>query len=45
MANHNVILVVYKEVQQQATLCKKRNVISFEDYFFNEIPEKLKYWT
>lgn len=45
MANHNVILVVYKEVQQQATLCKKRNVVSFEDYFFNEIPEKLKYWT
>lgn len=45
MANHNVILVVYKEVKEQESLVKKRNVVSFEDYFFKEIPENLKYWT
>lgn len=45
MANHNVILVVYKEVKEQKTLNKKRNVVSFEDYFFKEIPENLRYWT
>jgi len=44
MANHNVILVVYKEVKEQEALAKKRNVVSFEDYFFKEIPENLKYW-
>ncbi|TBR42000.1 type II restriction endonuclease [Marinomonas agarivorans] len=44
MANHNVILVVYKSVKQTQALKGKRNVVSFEDYFFNEIPEKLEYW-
>ncbi|MFR9535008.1 MAG: type II restriction endonuclease [Rikenellaceae bacterium] len=44
MANHNVILVVSKDVKEQESLQKKRNVVSFEDYFFNEIPEILKYW-
>lgn len=44
MANHNVILVVYDDVKKQETLSKKRNVVSFEDYFFAEIPQKLKYW-
>ena len=44
MANHNVILIVYKEVKNQKHLANKRNVASFEDFFFNEIPEILKYW-
>lgn len=44
MANHNVILVVYKDVKVQKSLANKRNVVSFEDYFFKEIPENLKYW-
>lgn len=44
MANHNVILVVYQSVKEQESLLKKRNVVSFEDYFFKEIPENLKYW-
>ncbi len=44
MANHNVILVVPKTVKMQEALIKKRNVVSFEDYFYNEIPEILKYW-
>ena len=44
MANHNVILVVYHDVKDQQVLRNKRNVVSFEDYFFKEIPENLKYW-
>ena len=44
MANHNVILVVYREVKEQEALSNKRNVVSFENYFFDEIPQNLKYW-
>ncbi|EOX1548832.1 type II restriction endonuclease [Vibrio cholerae] len=44
MANHNVILVVYRDVKEQETLVKKRNVVSFENYFFEEIPQNLEYW-
>ena len=44
MANHNVIIVVYKEVKAQESLLNKRNIISFEDYFFDEIPDNLRYW-
>lgn len=44
MANHNVILVVYDHVKQQESLCNKRNVVSFEDFFFDEIPQNLEYW-
>ncbi|MFR9589174.1 MAG: type II restriction endonuclease [Rikenellaceae bacterium] len=45
MANHNVILVVYRDVKAQKALVNKRNVVSFEDYFFEEIPQNLKYWS
>jgi hypothetical protein len=45
MANHNVILVVYRDVKAQSSLLNKRNVVSFEDYFFEEIPQNLKYWS
>lgn len=44
MANHNVILVVYDNVKMNQSLAKKRNVVSFEEFFFEEIPENLKYW-
>ena len=44
MANHNVILVVYKTVKMDEKLINKRNVVSFEDYLFDEIPQVLKYW-
>ena len=44
MANHNVILVVYKSVKEHSSLFNKRNVISFEDFFFSEIPQTLEYW-
>lgn len=44
MANHNVILVVYKDVKQQGIISERRNVISFEEFFFSEIPQILQYW-
>lgn len=44
MANHNVILVVYRGVKAQDALVNKRNVVSFEEYFFGEIPQNLEYW-
>jgi len=44
MANHNVILVVYKSVKMDKKLINKRNVVSFEDYLFDEIPGILEYW-
>lgn len=44
MANHNVILVVYDDVKGQEILTNKRNVVSFESYFFDEVPQNLRYW-
>lgn len=44
MGNHNVIIVVPKEVKALPHLKKMRNIISFEQYFLIEIPEKLAYW-
>lgn len=44
MGNHNVIIVVPKEVKALPHLKTMRNIISFEQYFLIEIPEKLAYW-
>ncbi len=45
MANHNVVLVVYEKIKEQKHIKNHRNVISFEEYFLSEIPEKLNYWS
>ena len=42
ISQHNINLVVYKSVKQ--SLREYRNVISFEDYFYEEIPSILNYW-
>ena len=42
MSGHNIVLVVLKEIKDK--LPNFRNVISFEEYFSNEIPQILKYW-
>ncbi len=42
MKQHNITVVVYKEVKNK--LNDYRNLISFEDYFFREIPNVLNYW-
>ena len=42
MKQHNITVVVYKDVKNK--LNDYRNLISFEDYFFKEIPNIFKYW-
>ncbi|MFI3294879.1 MAG: type II restriction endonuclease [Rikenellaceae bacterium] len=44
MANHNITLVTYKWVAESEELRNKKNIISFEDYLFDEIPNILNYW-
>jgi len=44
MGKHNVVLVVPKEVKQKNTLLPLENIISFESFFLEEIPETLKFW-
>jgi hypothetical protein len=44
MREHNIILVVQSEVKNSEALKEMKNVISFEEYFFEEIPNILKYW-
>ncbi len=44
MANHNIIIVAYKSVAQSEELKGMKNIISFEEYLFDEIPNILNYW-
>ena len=44
MSKHNLILVVPKNVKQNQSLIKKHNVIDFETFFLEEIPDKINYW-
>jgi len=44
MSRHNVVLVVPKAVKQKPSLSGMANIISFESYFLEEIPETLKFW-
>ena len=44
MANHNIIVVAYDWVANSVTLKTMKNIISFEEYLFEEIPNILKFW-
>jgi EcoRII C terminal len=44
MSKHNVVLVVLKTVKEQPKLAKLPNVVSFENYFTQEIPDILRFW-
>lgn len=44
MGKHNIVLVVLKSVKNDIKLRSYRNIISFEEYFMEEIPEILNYW-
>lgn len=44
MANHNIIVVTYEWVANSTTLISMKNIISFEEYLFEEIPNILKFW-
>lgn len=44
MSHHNMVLVVLDIVKKQEKFQTMRNIISYEKYFFEEIPEILQYW-
>ena len=44
MGKHNVIIVVPKHVKNSAKLKEMSNIISFETYFLEEIPDMIRYW-
>lgn len=44
MGEHNVIIVVPLHIKNSEHLADKHNIISFETYFFNEIPPVMEYW-
>ncbi len=44
MANHNIIIVTYEWVANSESLRSMKNIISFEEYLFDEIPNILKFW-
>lgn len=44
MSNHNIIIVAYDWIANSEKLKPMKNIISFEDYLFEEIPSILKFW-
>ncbi|WP_233901220.1 type II restriction endonuclease [Tenacibaculum piscium] len=44
MNNHNIIIVVYDWIANSEKLKPMKNIISFEEYLFEEIPSILKFW-
>lgn len=44
MANHNVILVVPNGQAMKEGIDEMKNVISFEEYLYEEIPAHMSYW-
>jgi hypothetical protein len=44
MGKHNIVLVAYDRVKAQPELRGLRNIVSFETYFREELPNELKYW-
>ncbi|VVM26266.1 hypothetical protein BSPWISOXPB_9164 [uncultured Gammaproteobacteria bacterium] len=41
--SHNIIVVAYSWISESDSLASMRNIISFEDYLFEEIPSILKF--
>jgi len=45
MAQHNIIVVAYEWVSKNEKLKDMKNITSFEEYFFEELPVIYKYWS
>jgi hypothetical protein len=45
MAQHNIIVVTYEWVSNSSKLNEMKNITSFEEYFFEELPVIYKYWS
>lgn len=44
MGKHNIVIVAYDWVANNDKLKGEKNIVSFEDYFFNEIPSIIDFW-
>lgn len=44
MSQHNIIVVAYKWVAEKKELVGMKNIISFEEYLFDEIPTIQDFW-
>lgn len=44
MGNHNIVIVAFSWVAESEKLKNAKNIVSFEEYFFEEIPGILEYW-
>ena len=44
MSKHNIVIVTYSWVADSTKLNDAKNIVSFEEYFFEEIPNILEYW-
>ncbi|CAA6812015.1 MAG: Type II restriction endonuclease [uncultured Sulfurovum sp.] len=45
MSQHNIIVVAYKWVAERKDLGGMKNIISFEEYLFDELPSIYEYWS
>ena len=45
MAQHNIIVVTYEWVSNNSKLKEMKNITSFEEYFFEELPVIYSYWS
>lgn len=45
MSQHNIIVVAYKWIAEKKELAGMKNIISFEEYLFDEIPSILAFWS
>ena len=44
MGKHNIVVVAYSWVANSDKIKSAKNIVSFEEYFFEEIPNVLKFW-
>lgn len=44
MSKHNIVIVAYDWVANSPALQDMKNIISFEEYLFEEIPDILRHW-
>ncbi|MPT32704.1 MAG: hypothetical protein E2600_13785 [Chryseobacterium sp.] len=44
MGNHNIVIVAFSWIAESEKLKKAKNIVSFEEYFFEEIPGIIEYW-
>lgn len=44
MSKHNIVIVTYDWVADSDKLKNSKNIVSFEEYFFEEIPAILEFW-